>query len=76
MAKRAQKTSRKTSSKSIQYTVSSGNIFKDAGYPNPEEAKLKWDLIFLTRKFVQQLVESYPDGISETAVSQIPWGRK
>ena len=52
MAKKIKRT-KKTSSEKIEYEVSSGNLFKDFGYANPEEAKAKWDLAFLIRLIIE-----------------------
>jgi len=48
-----EKSKRKVLSEDIEYEVSSGNLFKDFGYSNPEEAKAKWDLAFLIKSIIK-----------------------
>jgi predicted XRE-type DNA-binding protein len=54
MVKKLRRTRRKNASEKIEYEVSSGNVFADFGYDNPEEARAKWDLAFLIRSIVKQ----------------------
>jgi|SRR5579862_229250 len=42
------------SSEKPEYELSSGNVFADFGYANPEEAKAKSDLAFLIRSIIKQ----------------------
>ena len=51
MAKKAKK---RVVPEKIEYEVSSGNLFEDFGYANPEEAKAKWDLAFLIRSVIEK----------------------
>ena len=52
MVKKARKTKRQALTERI--TASSGNVFADFGYPNPEEANTKSDLAFLIRSIIKQ----------------------
>ena len=63
----------------IEYEVSSGNVFKDFGYANPEEAKAKWDLAFLIRSVIEdkeltQDMAAELMGIDQPKVSKITRG--
>jgi hypothetical protein len=49
MVKKERKSKKKVVLEKIEYEMSSGNLFKDFGYANPEEAKAKWDLAFLLK---------------------------
>lgn len=53
MAKKPKRNKKKAKEK-IKYEVSSGNLFADFGYPNPEEADAKSDLAFLIRSIIKQ----------------------
>jgi len=57
MAKKIRQTKTKAKKKidheSISYEMSSGNVFVDFGYANPEEAQAKWDLSYLIKKSIQ-----------------------
>lgn len=64
----------------IGYEVSSGNIFKDFGYPNPEKAKAKSELAFLIRSIIKktgltQEMAANIMGIDQPKVSKITSGR-
>lgn len=56
MVKKAKKNNKKEFSKGkkVEYTVSSGNIYADFGYPNAEEANAKWDLAYLIKAFIKK----------------------
>lgn len=54
MAKKTKKNKRSVKSEKIEYEVSSGNLFKDFGYENPEEAQVKSDLAILIRSIIKQ----------------------
>ncbi len=63
----------------IEYEVSSGNVFQDFGYANPEEAKAKWDLAFLIRSVIEdkeltQDMAAELMGIDQPKVSKITRG--
>ena len=38
----------------IEYSVSSGNVYADFGFSNPEEAKVKADLAMLISEIIQE----------------------
>jgi predicted XRE-type DNA-binding protein len=63
----------------IEYEKSSGNIFKDFGFPNPEEAEAKAELAYLIRsvikkkKLTQQQAAKLMD-IDQPKVSKITRG--
>lgn len=38
----------------MEYEISSGNVFEDFGYENPQEANAKSDLAFLIRAIIKQ----------------------
>jgi len=54
MVKKTKKNKRKVVPEKIEYEVSSGNLFKDFGYANPEEAEAKWDLAQLIRTIIKK----------------------
>ncbi len=79
MAKKARKSKKKALPEKIEYEVSSGNLFKDFGYANPEEAKAKWDLAFLIRSIIKEndlTQEQAADlmGIDQPKISKITRG--
>lgn len=45
---------KKLLSEKIKYTKSSGNVFADFGFPNPEEADAKSDLAILITNIIKQ----------------------
>lgn len=53
MAKKTKRT-KKVKPEKIEYEVSSGNVFADVGFPNPEEADAKSDLAILIRSMIKQ----------------------
>lgn len=79
MAKNARKSKKRAVPEKIEYEVSSGNLFKDFGFANPEEAKAKWDLAFLIRSIIEEsklTQEQAADlmGIDQPKVSKIARG--
>ncbi len=79
MAKKARKTKKKIAPEKIEYEVSSGNVFKDFGYANAEEAQAKWDLAFLIRSIMKeknltQRKAAILMGIDQPKVSKITRG--
>jgi predicted XRE-type DNA-binding protein len=63
----------------IEYEVSSGNIFEDFNYPNPEEAQAKSDIAFLIRGFIKkngltQEEAAIMMGVDQPKVSKITRG--
>lgn len=42
------------SPENIEYSVSSGNVYADFGFPNPEEAKAKADLAMLITNIIKE----------------------
>jgi predicted XRE-type DNA-binding protein len=79
MGKKARKSKKKTVSEQMEYEVSSGNVFKDFGYTNPEEAQAKWDLAFLIRSIMKannltQEQAAILMGIDQPKVSKITRG--
>ena len=69
----------KISSETPKYELSSGNVFADFGYANPEEAKAKSDLAFLIRSIIkkkgltqEQIAELM--GIDQPKISKIMRG--
>lgn len=50
----AKKNKRSVKPEKVEYEVSSGNLFKDFGYENPEEAQVKSDLAILIRSIIKQ----------------------
>jgi len=44
----------KNKSEDIEYSVSSGNVYADFGFSNPEEAKTKADLAMLITKIIKE----------------------
>jgi predicted XRE-type DNA-binding protein len=79
MAK-ARKSKKKDVPEKIEYEMSSGNVFKDFGYKNPEEAQTKSDLAFLIRqiikqkKWTQEIAATFM-GIDQPTVSKIIKGQ-
>ena len=45
---------RKNKSQKIEFTESSGNIYADMNFPNPEEAKTKAELAILITKIIKE----------------------
>ena len=79
MAKKAKKSKKKVVPEKIEYEMSSGNLFKDFGYANPEEAKAKWDLAFLIRSIIEKRELSQEQaadllGIDQPKISKITRG--
>jgi predicted XRE-type DNA-binding protein len=79
MGKKVKKNKRKVVPEKIEYEVSSGNVFKDFGYANPEEAKAKWDLAFLIRSIMEESCLTQEQaaelmGIDQPKVSKITRG--
>ena len=77
MGKTEKKANRKD--QEIEYEVSSGNVFKDFNYPNPEEAKAKSDIAALIRGYIKkngltQEVAAIMMGIDQPKVSKITRG--
>jgi predicted XRE-type DNA-binding protein len=77
---RRDKKSTNVESKEIEYEISSGNVFKDFGYKNPEEAKAKSDLAFLIRTVIKQAdlsqeIAAEIMGIDQPKVSKITRGK-
>lgn len=74
-----EKKSRVIDLKEIEYTVGSGNVYADFGFPNPEEAKAKADLamiitsIIKARKLNQNQAAKLM-GIDQPKVSKITRG--
>jgi len=50
----AKKVASKSGSVKIQREESSGDVFKDFGYANPEEAKARWELAFLIKSVIKE----------------------
>ena len=44
----------KNKSENIEYSVSSGNVYADFGFSNPEEAKTKTDLAMLITEIIKE----------------------
>lgn len=79
MGKKIQKSKKKVLPEDIEYEISSGDLFKDFGYANPEEAKAKWDLAFLIRSIIKdsgltQAQAAELLGIDQPKVSKITRG--
>lgn len=53
MAKKAVSVKKRKAPKKIECTFSSGNIFKDFGFPDSEEAQAKLGLALLIRKIIK-----------------------
>lgn len=74
-----EKRKRKNKIEEIEYTVSSGNIYADFGYPNPEEAQTKAELamaitaIIKEKKLNQQQAADLM-GIDQPKISKITRG--
>lgn len=80
MEKRKQKNKiEENKTEDIEYTVSSGNVYTDFGYPNPEEAQTKAELamaitaIIKEKKLNQQQAADLI-GIDQPKVSKITRG--
>ena len=78
MAKKRKKTKKAVSEK-VKYETSSGNLFRDFGFPNPEEADAKSDLALIItsiirhRKLTQQKAAKLM-GIDQPKVSKLTRG--
>lgn len=69
----------KIRSEEIEYEISSGNVFKDFNYPNPEEAQAKSDIAFLIREFIKENELTQEEaaimmGVDQPKVSKITRG--
>lgn len=69
----------KTKAQTLEYEIGSGNVFKDLGYKNPEEAQAKSDLAFLIRTSIKkaeltQEMAAEVMGIDQPKVSKITRG--
>jgi len=78
MAKKLKKT-KKAQPEKPEYEVSSGNVFVDFGFPNPEEADAKSDLAFLISSIIKkrnltQEQAAQLMGIDQPKVSKITRG--
>jgi predicted XRE-type DNA-binding protein len=52
--KKKRKEIKKSEPEKMEYEISSGNVFEDFGYENPQEADAKSDLAFLIRAIIKQ----------------------
>lgn len=78
MAKKTKKV-KTLSTEKIEYTKSSGNVFADFGFPNPEEADAKSDLAILITSIIKhrkltQAKAAKLMGIDQPKVSKIMKG--
>ena len=48
------KSTKKPIPENVEYEVSSGNVFQDFGFPNPEEADAKSDLALIISSIIKQ----------------------
>ena len=77
MEKKAKKS--KDAEEPVYYEMSSGNVFRDFGIKDPEEAQAKSDIAFLIRRFIQKNDLSQDEaaiimGIDQPKVSKIVRG--
>ncbi len=75
MAKRK----KRTKFKEIEYEVSSGNVYADFGYSNPEEADAKADLAMLISSIIKQRKMTQKEaarliGVDQPKISKIMRG--
>lgn len=74
-----EKRNKKTDEDKIEFTVGSGNVYADFGFPNPEEAKTKAELAMLItniikEKNINQTQAAHLMGIDQPKVSKITRG--
>ena len=79
MAK-ARKSKKQVVPEKTEYEMSSGNVFKDFGYKNSEEAQTKSDLAFLIRQIIKQKKWTQEEaanliGIDQPTISKIMKGQ-
>jgi predicted XRE-type DNA-binding protein len=73
------KAAKKPSLENIEYEMSSGNVFQDFGFPNPEEADAKSDLALIISSIIKQRKLTQEQaarlmGIDQPKVSKITKG--
>jgi predicted XRE-type DNA-binding protein len=77
---KTRKNKKKAVPEKIEYEMSSGNVFKDFGYKNPENAQTKSDLAFLIRRIIKQKKWTQEEaanfiGIDQPTISKIMKGQ-
>lgn len=74
-----EKRNKKNKPEEVEYTVSSGNVFKDFGFPHPEEAQTKAELAIAITTIIKEKSLSQQQaadlmGIDQPKVSKITRG--